>query len=137
MDCMNCKKNDEKVYSVGRFKISHTCLETYPCQHYVKDTELTNDNYKTMWGKDIFTMLKQHGLSLLHFDKYEEPIIEQDTEEIIAARKKERDEILLKEQERMNIERQKQEELNIIVNKYKASSYLERLKMKHSIKVHP
>ena len=57
----------ETFRQVGPFEISNLCLETYPCQHYVR---FQNGNTVRMGGADIHCLLKSNGLSDVHFDMY-------------------------------------------------------------------
>lgn len=53
---------------IGNFEISNICLLSYPCKHHVEDTRtgLT----QLMNGPDIYNLIKQHGLTYDHFDRY-------------------------------------------------------------------
>lgn len=59
-------------YQVGKFRITHDCYLTYPCQHYIQDLE--TGEVKRRFGHQIFQKLKQYGLSHEHFNAYEEYI---------------------------------------------------------------
>ena len=116
-------------YKIGRYTISSICLQSYPCKHavYDKNTAIT----RTMRGDDIYCMLQDENLSHEHFDTYKEyirrhqnPTAEELAEDIAYKAKIE--------------EQRKQREIEEVKrvlerDKYKASSYLERLKARHNI----
>ena len=116
-------------YKIGRYTISSMCLQSYPCIHSVYDenTAIT----RTMYGDDIYCMLQDENLSHEHFDTYKEyirrhqnPTAEELAEDIAYKAKIE--------------EQRKQREIEEVKrvlerDKYKASSYLERLKARHNI----
>jgi len=115
-------------YDVGKYEISDLCLLTYPCQHFVTNTE--TGEASRMSGDKIFCMLRDEKLSHPHFAPFAECVIKRDnpTPEEIAerdARKKQRDEQLEKH-------KKEQEEREKLINTYKASSRLERLKAKNN-----
>lgn len=118
-----------KCRTIGKYEISDLCLLSYPCQHYIKNTE-TGESSR-MSGANIFCMLRDDGLSDTHFNDYAEYIRKRDnpTPEEIAEKET---------QNRINEERREQqkrekEEKERITNSYKASSRLERLKAKNNV----
>jgi hypothetical protein len=116
--------------TVGKYKISDLCLQSYPCQHYVTNTETGKSG--RLFGDEIYCMLRDDGISDEHFDKYAEFIRKRDnpTPEEIAqyeAREKE-----LEEQSKKSEEERVQR--NKLTNTYKASSRLDKLKEKNNIK---
>ena len=121
--------NLNKCTVIGDYEISDLCFSSYPCQHYVKNT--VTGRTKSMYGHDIYILLKDIGKSDKHFDIYAEYIRKRDhptPEEIFERENRER---LFQEQaERRRIEREEQER---ITNQYKASSRLERLKAKNNV----
>jgi hypothetical protein len=79
---------------------------------------------------DIFVMLRNDGLSHPHFDEYKE-FVSHNAKEL---RQKFYDEVEKIRLNPLNAERdRKQKELDIIVNKTKASSRIEKLKNKNNI----
>ena len=101
---------------IGKYEISDLCFQSSPCQHYVKNIE--TGTAQLMFGDNIYSMLKNDGLTYPHFDCYAEFIRKRDNptkEELDEKQRKERD------------EREK------ITNTYKASSRLERLKLQNNI----
>ena len=60
---------DDDVYDgYGKYEISQTCCESFPCHHNVKDT--VTGITEMMSGVTIYKMLKKEGLSAPHFDGY-------------------------------------------------------------------
>ena len=113
---------------VGKYEISNTCLQSYPCKHNIR---FENGETKLMSSDKIFSLLKNEGLTDKHFDIYEEFIRKRDfptPEEI----KKRENEIQMMQQaaEQWNREFAEQQK---IIDQYKASSRLEKLKMKNNI----
>ena len=114
---------------IGKYEISDICLQSYPCQHYVKNIE--TGTAQLMFGDNIYSMLKNDGLTYPHFDCYVEFIRKRDN-----PTKEELDEKLFREKkmdEQMEKERKEREEREKITNTYKASSRLERLKLQNNI----
>lgn len=70
-DCLTMK--DCEIVNVGHFKISNVCHLSYPCKHAIIET--SNDGIdgdeQLMNGADIFYLLKNNGLSHVHFNCYE------------------------------------------------------------------
>jgi hypothetical protein len=56
------------TFFVGDYEITYWCLQTHPCQHYVKKND---DRWKRMYADDIHLMIKEDGLKCQHFDEYE------------------------------------------------------------------
>ena len=50
------------------FIISPSCLQSYPCKHYVTNTKTGKKTL--MGGVDILRMLNNAGLSDAHFNQY-------------------------------------------------------------------
>ena len=72
---------------VGKYEISNICLETYPCQHYVK---FKNGETKILFGDKIYRLFKSEGLTDPHIDSYAKWVREHDfpsLEEIIKCNK--------------------------------------------------
>lgn len=120
--------------AIGKYIIERRCYQTYPCQHYVTDTE-TGIRKRTL-GSNIYKMLVKDGLEKTypffnHYKEYAEFIRRQEnpTEEEI------RQDQVEAEMRRIQIEKQKneREEIERITNMYKASSRLERLREKNNI----
>lgn len=67
-DKQNTKTNDimNSYYQVGEYQISHLCLQSIPCNHYV----IINGKKSTLSGVTIYNMLKKDGLSHQHFNEY-------------------------------------------------------------------
>lgn len=62
---------DSEAVKVGHFKISNGCFLSYPCRHAIINTlDHCNDNETILNGIEIYTLLKKHGLSHIHFDGY-------------------------------------------------------------------
>ena len=118
-------------YDIGKQRVSKVCLETYPCQHHI--TDMTIGDKFMSYGSHFYIKLRDEGLSHPHFDKYKEYVrkIENPTPEEIIAREKElkerEDRIIKQEEERKKVK----EEQDKITNKYKASSYIARLKARY------
>jgi len=111
---------------IGKYEISNYCLETYPCQHNFK---FKNGETKLISGGEIYRLFKSEGLSDPHIDRYAEWVRQHDfpTPEEIKKRK---DDLLIiqqAEEKRANEEAEEQK----IVNQYKASSRLDKLKNKN------
>lgn len=114
---------------IGKYQISNLCLETYPCKHYMK---LNNGDAKLMSGGNIYRLFKSEGLSDPHIDKYAEWVRQQDfpsPKEIIK---------IINDQQSIQQESEKRAkkaaEEQKIVNQYKASSRIDKLKNQNNIK---
>jgi hypothetical protein len=46
------------------------CLETYPCQHYVRNID--DNTFCIMSAVDIYNILKKQGIKHDHFEQYTE-----------------------------------------------------------------
>ena len=114
---------------IGRYKMSKMCLSTYPCQHSIK---FENGDTKLMSGGDIYRLFKLEGLYDPHIDSYAEWVRQQDfpSPEEIQMRKNNE----LSIQQAYEKATQAAAEQQHIINQYKASSRLDRLKNKHNIK---
>lgn len=89
------------------FKIFSACCKSKPCKHRV---EFEDKGARLMRGDNIYRMLKKHGLSDPHFDKYAEFVRRKDFPticEVIADLKQMRDQ--KREQAARDKERAKQE----------------------------
>jgi hypothetical protein len=119
--------------SIGNYYVSNICLETFPCQHYIKTSLFGKETH--MFGDDIYRMCKNCGITDKHFEQYKEYISEIDNRTPLKIEEiKKQIEIRQTEMEKQNEEFFKEgEELLKIVNKHKASSYLEKLKSKNNI----
>ncbi len=136
---------------VGKYIIGNLCYQTHPCQHWVKindddnnwwgnwwgNTKTTTDSkfkneWRMMFGDEIYLMLKKDGKSDKHFNQYKEHIRrrENPTPEEILERQKRMEEVLMEQAAR----EQKNREDQIIVDKYKASTRIEKLKSKNNIR---
>jgi hypothetical protein len=108
---------------IGKYEISNMCLESYPCKHRIK---FENGETQILSGDKIYCLFKSEGLSDAHIDSYAEWVSQfylPSPEEI----KTHEDDLLIiqqysKKREKEAIEQQK------IVNQYKASSRLDKLK---------
>ena len=113
---------------VGKYEISNICLHTYPCKHSIK---FENGETKIMTGDKIYRLFKSEGLSDPHIDDYAEWVRQFDFPTPEEIKKREEDRIRIQQasekREKEAAERQK------IVNQYKASSRLEKLKMKNNV----
>lgn len=132
MTTLIIQQMEKSYYTVGHYRISTECLQTYPCKHYVKDVNSNVDELRMMCSDKIYKMLKNENLSHAHFNEYEEFVRkhENPTVEELAEKQIEEDRV----QEEMQKREKEQEEKNAIIDKYKASTHLERLKLKHSKK---
>ena len=113
---------------VGKYEISTICLQTYPCKHTIR---FENGETNIMSAPKIYTLLNAEGLSDKHFDYCAEYIRRRDfptPEEI-----KQREEENFKIEESIKIREKQYNEQQKIVNQFKASSIIEKLKMKNNI----
>lgn len=120
--------NGDGYFQIGDYKVSTRCLETFPCQHRIVNVK-TGTVYPFS-SSQFYHTLKEEGLSHPHFDKYAGVIKRRTDKEktslqIIADALEERR--LLKEMQEQQIQRDEQ---TAVTNKYKASTYLEKLKAK-------
>ena len=72
--------------TIGKYSIGDMCMLTYPCQHYVTNSE-TNET-TLMSGDNIYEMLTKEGLSDEHFDVYAEYIRKRDHQQMKNLLKK-------------------------------------------------
>lgn len=56
--------NDYPFDTVGKYRISTICLQSYPCQHYVVDT--TTGKADVLTAVDMYKMLEREGLYYEH-----------------------------------------------------------------------
>lgn len=56
-------------FCVGKYQISHLCLESYPCQHFVIGYPGIEKPIRIK-GHEIYQLLKDDGCSSSHFDQY-------------------------------------------------------------------
>jgi hypothetical protein len=109
---------------IGKYNISTMCLETFPCQHFVENTE-TGETYRINGG-EIFKMLRDDGLSDNHFNMYKEHVRKQEFPTLEEIRSREKWARRLDEATAQRNEEKRHQQG--VVNQYKASSYTERLK---------
>jgi hypothetical protein len=117
-----------KCTVVGDYKISNTCLQSYPCKHYV---QLKNGESKVMSGHDIYRMFASEGLHYPHIDNYAAFVrradfptpeeLEEDRQQKITS------ELAYLKQLKETEEKQKE------IHMYKASSRIDKLKAANSI----
>ena len=114
---------------VGKYQISNICLETYPCQHFVK---FKNGEITRLFSHEIYRLFKSEGLSDSHIDGYAEYVRQCDNPTLEEITKREHEKIKIQQ----DSEKRKQAEVErqIIVNQSKASSRIDKLKSKHNIK---
>ena len=114
--------------TVGKYKISNICLQTYPCKHYIT---FENGETEMMSGDEIYRLFKSEGLYDKHIDSYAEFVRQRDfpTPEEIKEREDDRIRMQQITEKRAKEENERQQ----IVNQYKASSRLEKLKNKNNI----
>jgi hypothetical protein len=119
--------NFDSFRKVGKYEISNTCLHTYPCQHIIKYEKET----KLMFADKIYRLFKSEGLFDEHIDSYSEWVRQRDfpTPEEIKERK---NNIIKNHQASENRAIEEAERVKI-VDQYKASSRLEKLKNKNNI----
>lgn len=117
--------------TIGKYSIGDMCMLTYPCQHYVTNSE-TNET-TLMSGDNIYEMLTKEGLSDEHFDVYAEYIRKRDhpTDEELAEKEKQRKRKELIRKKRRELIKQNEENRQLGI-KSGASSRLARLKAKHT-----
>lgn len=128
---------------IGKYEISNCCLETCPCQHYIK---FENGETELLSSDIIYCLFKSEGLSDPHIDiDYED--IDIDSEGLsyrYAEFVRQRDcispeEILKRTVDRVIIQQAYEKrakdatEQQKIVDQYKASSRIDKLKNKNNI----
>lgn len=113
---------DNSYYQIGDYNVSRRCLETFPCRHRIVNVK-TGEVY--LFGSAMFyETLKEKGLSHPHFDKYAD-FVKQQAEREQTIRNEARHIA-----EEMQEQRAKQAEENVIADKFKSFTYLEKLKSK-------
>lgn len=132
---------NDLYYAVGDFQISKICKKTFPCKHDVLNTK-TNETCVIL-GTEIFKLLKENNISIAHFNKFDpnrricasaSGSIEYLTPEQEKQREKRLEQYRVeceKQLEEANIKRKEQQK---IIDQFKASSHLEKLKTKNNIK---
>jgi hypothetical protein len=123
----------ERMWTVGNYEIQEFCLESFPCQHSIKD--LRTGKIWLYRADDIFVMLRDDGVSHPHFEYCREIIRKRDHPTPEEMTQQHREEMARMNRDwPQNVERErKQRELDAIVDKTKASSRLEKLKKQNSI----
>ncbi len=122
--------NDLNSYrTVGKYQISNMCLQSYPCQHSIIHTE--TGETKQMYGSAIYTLLKEDGMSDAHFDRYAEYIRRHEHPTVGELANERHNEQTM--QENRLAHKKRKEEQDKIINQFKASSRLDKLKAKNNI----
>lgn len=117
-------------YVCGSYDIQHLCYQSFPCQHYVRKCGGGDADWRLISGKEIFSLLKKDGVSDPHFDKYKKI-----TNPLVAMYNAfMKDKELAEIRENQRLQEKEREKQAAIINKYKASSRLEKLKAKNAIK---
>jgi hypothetical protein len=128
MEVFNSFEIFNSFRKVGKYEISTTCLQSYPCKHKVI---FENGETTMMSGDKIYRLLNKECLSYKHFDCYAEYVRRQDfptPEEI-----KETEEKILEIEKSNEIRKKEYNEQQKIINQFKASSRIEKLKMENNI----
>ncbi len=102
----------QEYRKIGKYNISTTSMQTYPCIHSVK---FENGDERMMRGDKIYSMLHSEGLSDKYFDKYAEFVRKCDLPTPEEKREREEQELeskleqekYIKEQNEKQIEQQK------------------------------
>lgn len=133
IDVLYCNVDIRNSRIIGKYIIYKNCYkyrEIFPelgsiCDEYIVFNMCTMCT-RTMNGEEIYIMLKKSGIFHEQFNHYGEIIRKRDnpTPEELA----EKQEIIRKQQEKEEIERLDLEECQRIIDKYKASSRLDKLK---------
>lgn len=113
---------------IGKYEISNICLETYPCKHYIK---FENGETELMSGDKIYRLFKSEGLTYHHIDSYAEWVRQHDFPSPEEIKKKEDDQLRIRQASEKRAKEQAEQQK--IVNQYKASSRLDKLKNKNNI----
>lgn len=108
---------------VGTIEISNMCLQSYPCKHFIL---FNNGEEKIMSGDKIFTLLKENQLSDEHFCCYEEFIRKRDFPTFKEIYERVKGEFKMKQYEKDRLKKHKEQQ--IILQQFKASSRLDKLK---------
>jgi hypothetical protein len=113
---------------IGKYEISNKCLHSYPCKHTIK---FENGETQIISGDKIYRLFKSEGLSDTHIDSYAEWVRQRDFPSPEEIKKREDDLLIIQQDSKKRakevIEQQK------IVNHYKASSRLDKLKNQNNI----
>ena len=117
---------------VGKYKIYNLCLQTYPCKHYI---EFENGETKLLTGDTIYRLFEKEGLVDDHFEDYKEYVRRQDFPTM--RERIQRIEETMQSMKSTQEQKERRAEEQVIVDRYKASSRLEKLKQKHNIKPDP
>lgn len=121
-------------YSVGNCQISNLCLQSFPCKHYFRESR--HGTWQMLSATSIYKILDKKGLSDPHFEYCKQIIrrLEHPTAEEIEQDELEYAKSQKQMEEREIKEKKEKQELDAIVNQYKASSHIDRLKLKNNIK---
>lgn len=113
---------------IGKYEISNHCLHSYPCKHKIK---FENGVTKLISGDKIYRLFKSEGLSDPHIDSYAEWVRQCDFPSAEEIKKREYDLLIIQQasEKRAKEATEKQK----IVNQYKASSRLDKLKNQNNI----
>ena len=110
---------------IGKYKISHLCFESYPCKHFIK---FENGENKLMGSDQIYRLFKSEGLSDPHIDRHAEFVRKLDFPTPDEIQKRIDDQLIQQQASEKRAEQYAEQEK--IINKYKASSRLDKLKQK-------
>lgn len=119
---------EEGYRKIGKYEISDMCLESYPCQHYIR---LENKTARLMSGADIYCLFKSEGLSDPHINQYAEFVRQRDFPTEAEIQKRQMDMLICQQ----NSDKRKKEEAERqqTIDLYKASSRIDKLKNRHNI----
>ena len=121
---------EDEYKCVDGYHISRTCMQTYPCKHYVKTT--LSEKPRMMSGSEIYLIKDKTDKVDSHFKQYSELVrcrTSPTPEEIAEDEINRREEPASRQQE----ERAKREvELKHIHDNYSASFYLGKVKAKRA-----
>jgi hypothetical protein len=125
-------KRLNRYEKIGKYEISEICLQSYPCQHYIK---FNDGEIKTMRADNIYRLFKSEGLSYPHIDEYAEYVRQRDfpTPEEIKKRKDDFREASEKRAKENEIRAKEEAEQQKTIDQYKASSRIDKLKNKNNI----
>ncbi len=122
---MNQQNKFDGYYKTGNYNISELCLETYPCKHYVMDCD--GGNCRLLKGDEIYRLLKKDGIQNdPHFKMYEEGYSLKGYFNFLRAGEHMQTIAELREEQKKRDDKILAE--NEIINKFKASSRIEKLK---------
>lgn len=116
-----------KKWTVGNYEIHSGCMESWPCQHWIKNIQTKKMSIR--YGTEIYKMLKKDNLSHPHFEEYKDY---KDIQDIFDAEEIDESEFYRKEEEEIKQLKEKRE-LDLLIDKTKASSRLEKLKKQNSV----